>query len=183
MFEQFKAKAQAVSAEVYRASGTAEALKWVGTVLDREGVADAPGARAVWCEGPILAGADREALRRTFPGLSFEVTRERAEGSRVGVTEFDWALADTGTLAHDATDPRVRLASTLPETHVALVRTRDILPDFAALLGRVDPRRMRYVACVTGPSRTADIERVLTIGVHGPKKLVVVAVDDGGEVR
>ncbi len=47
----------------------------------------------------------------------------------------------------------------------------------AALLARIDPGRMRYVACVTGPSRTADIERVLTIGVHGPRKLVVVVVD------
>jgi L-lactate dehydrogenase complex protein LldG len=36
---------------------------------------------------------------------------------------------------------------------------------------------------VTGPSRTADIERVLTIGVHGPKKLVIVLVDDAPETR
>ena len=177
MFELFRSKAEAVSAVVHRASTAPAALELVLGVLEREQVRDEPGARAVWCEGPILGRLDRDALSGRVPGLSFEVTRGRAADSRVGVTEFDWALADTGTLAQDATDPRLRLASSLTETHVALVRTGAILPDLASLLARIDPRRMRYVACVTGPSRTADIERVLTIGVHGPKKLVVIAVD------
>jgi L-lactate dehydrogenase complex protein LldG len=138
----------------------------------------------VWCEGRILHGSlDRGALARRFAGLAFDVTKERAAESRVGVSEFDWALAATGTIAQDATDHRLRLASTLPETHVALVRTADLLPDLECLLSRIDPRRVKYLACVTGPSRTADIERVLTIGVHGPKKLVIVAVDGAAEAR
>jgi L-lactate dehydrogenase complex protein LldG len=183
VLDLFKAKAEAVSAEVLRVSSPAAAVDAVVGVLEREHVVDAPGGRAVWCEGPILQGLlDRDTLARRFPGLSFEVTRERAAGSRVGVSEFDWALAATGTIAQDATDPRLRLVSMLTETHVALVRTASLLPDMECLLARVDPRRVRYLACVTGPSRTADIERVLTIGVHGPRKLVVVLVD-GAEVR
>jgi L-lactate dehydrogenase complex protein LldG len=179
MFELFKAKAEAVSAVVFREAGPTAALARVLGVLEGEGVRDAPGARAVWREEGILGALlDRGALAARVPGLSFEVTKERAAESRVGVTEFDWALAETGTLVHDASDPGRRLASMLVETHVALVRTRSLLPDFECLLTRADPRRMRYLACVTGASRTADIERVLTIGVHGPKKLVVVAVDD-----
>lgn len=181
MFDLFRAKAESVSAEVHRVPGRVAALECVLGVLAREHVADEAGARAVWCEGSILSGLDRGELARRLPGLSFEVTRERASESRVGVTEFDWAIADTGTIAQDATDAKLRVASMLPDTHVALVRTESLLPDMAALLARVEPRRMQYLACVTGPSRTADIERVLTIGVHGPKKLIVVAVDP--EVR
>lgn len=182
MFELFRAKAEAVSAVVHREPSPAAALGRVLELLEREGVRDAPGARAVWSDGPILgAVVDREALAARIPGLSFEITRARAEESKVGVTEFDWALAETGSLVHDASDPGRRLASMLVDTHVALVRTRTLLPDFECLLARIDPRSMRYVACVTGASRTADIERVLTIGVHGPKKLVIVAVDDGQE--
>jgi len=179
MFDLFKSRAEGVSAEVHRCATAAEALDFVVERLGQEGVADEPARRAVWCEGPILRGlVDRAALAAQRPGLTFQVTRASAAASKVGVSEFDWALADTGTLAQDATDPARRLASSLPETHVALVRTGRILPDFAALLGQVSTDRMRYVACVTGPSRTADIERVLTIGVHGPKRLVIVAVDE-----
>jgi L-lactate dehydrogenase complex protein LldG len=177
MLDLFRTRATAVSAEVVQVPSPAEAVEAVASVLAREGVADVPGGRAVWVEGGILQGTlDQGALVRRFPGLSFAVTQARAADARVGVTEFDWALADTGTLAQDATDPRLRLASSLVETHVALFRRDTLLPDLGALLARVDPRRARYLACVTGPSRTADIERVLTIGVHGPRKLVVVAV-------
>jgi len=181
MFDLFRSKAEAVSAEVHRVSSRAAAVEQIVAILSREGVDDAPGARAVWCQGPILGGLDWQSVCDRVPGLSFDVTRERAADSRVGVSEFGWAIADTGTLAQDATDPRLRLASMLPEAHVALVRTDAILPDLAALLARIEPGRMRYLACVTGPSRTADIERVLTIGVHGPRKLVIVAID-GAEV-
>lgn len=175
MFDVFKAKAEAVSAEVFRRPTAAAALELVLAIVEREG-ADAAGARAVWREGAILGRPSREALARV-PGLSFDVSRENARQSRVGVTEFDWAIADTGTLVQDATDPGARLASTLVDTHVAVVRSSALVPDLATLLAQVDPRRMRYLAFVTGPSRTADIERVLTIGVHGPKRLVIVAVD------
>jgi L-lactate dehydrogenase complex protein LldG len=178
VFDLFKQKAEAVGAAVLRAASPAAALDVVAGLLEREQVADAPGARAVWCQGTLLQPVlDPRALARRFAGLSFEVTRSRAVESRVGVSEFDWALAATGTVAQDATDPRLRLVSMLTETHVALVRTASLLPDLECLLARIDPRRMRYLACVTGPSRTADIERVLTIGVHGPRKLAIVAVD------
>jgi L-lactate dehydrogenase complex protein LldG len=62
--------------------------------------------------------------------------------------------------------------------HIALVSTAALLPDLPALLTRVDPRKSAYLAFITGPSRTADIERVLTIGVHGPERLIIVLVDD-----
>jgi L-lactate dehydrogenase complex protein LldG len=177
MFEQFQARAQAVSAEVHRFAGPGPALDFVVQTLRAEGVAPEPGRRAVWCPGPILGPPEPERLARELPGLTFDVTRAAAAESKVGVSELDWAIADTGTLAQDATDPRRRLPSMLTETHLAVFRTASLVPDLAALLARVDPRRMRYLTCITGPSRTADIERVLTIGVHGPRRLVVVAVD------
>ena len=71
-------------------------------------------------------------------------------------------------------------ASALPLIHVAVLPTGAIHPDMAGGLQQVHPSRTGYISMITGPSRTADIERVLTIGVHGPARLVIVFVDEWG---
>jgi L-lactate dehydrogenase complex protein LldG len=91
---------------------------------------------------------------------------------------MDWALADTGSLVADQTAVEQRLASTLPTIHIAIIGTDRILADKSAVFTRINPAASRYIAFITGPSRTADIERVLTIGVHGPKRLIIVFVDE-----
>jgi L-lactate dehydrogenase complex protein LldG len=178
MFATFKARAEAVSAEVHRFAGREEAFEFIVGVMGRAGVSDAPGAGAVWADGPILAGADRLGLLRKVPGLSFDVTRERAAGAKVGVSQADWAIANTGTLAQAVDDVEQRLVATLTNVHIAVVPSGRIVPDLRQLLAELGPGKSSYVTFVTGPSRTADIERVLTIGVHGPERLVIVAVDD-----
>ena len=179
MFEQFKARAEGVSAEVYRFETRDIALDFIVGFLQREGVADEPQAHALWAECPFLAGIDRQPLLQVA-GLKFEVTRELADRARFGISQMQWALADTGTLVQDSSAIEQRLVSSLPTIHVALVPTSGLLPDMPDLLARIHPHDSGYIAMITGPSRTADIERVLTIGVHGPERLVIVFVDDLG---
>ena len=174
MFDTFRARAEAVSAEVHRVGGGEEALRFVEELLLREGVSDADGARAVWAAGPLVSSPKASGLATRVPGLTFDVSREAAAASRVGISEMEWGLADTGTVVQDATDPALRLVSTLPEIHVALLPAERILPRLADVLPKLDPARSAYISFVTGPSRTADIERVLTIGAHGPVRLVIV---------
>jgi L-lactate dehydrogenase complex protein LldG len=178
MYDTFRARAAAVSAEVHRFGDKAQALHFVLGLLRQEGVSAAPGAHALWASGPFLAGADHVALSRDVPGLRFDVTRELAATARVGVSEADYAVTNTGTLAFAAEGVEGRLVSMLPPLHVALVPTGRLVPDLPALFERLSPAQTSYLALVTGPSRTADIERVLTIGVHGPKRLVIAFVDD-----
>jgi len=96
---------------------------------------------------------------------------------------MDWGLANTGTLVQDSTRAEQRLVSTLPAIHIALIATERILADLPAVLTKVKPEQSGYIAMITGPSRTSDIERVLTIGVHGPVRLVIAAVDKLGRVN
>ncbi|MDD2736429.1 MAG: lactate utilization protein [Desulfuromonadaceae bacterium] len=179
MYQQFKIRAEGVSAEVYHFVTKEAALDHVINFLQADGLADTSGALAVWAECSFLDGIDRDALRK-IAGLKFEVTRELAAQARFGISQMEWALADTGSLAQNSTAIEQRLVSSLPSIHIALVPTNGILPDMPTLLSRVHPAECRYLAMITGPSRTADIERVLTIGVHGPDRLVIIFVDELG---
>lgn len=178
MYEQFKLRAEGVGAEIHRCRNRGEAVDFIRTFLQKEGTDEAPNGYAVWAPGPFLAGIDTPLLGGEIPGLTFDVSRQKAADARIGISEADWAVADTGSLVTDQAAVEQRLASTLPTIHVAIIGTDRILADKTAVFGKINPKTSRYIAFITGPSRTADIERVLTIGVHGPKRLVILFVDD-----
>jgi L-lactate dehydrogenase complex protein LldG len=174
LFDAFKTRAEAVSAEVHRVATRSEALDFIVNFLR------GANGSAVWVAGSLLDGVDRARLTEQIPGLTFDVTTQSAEAAKVGISQIEWAIANTGTLVTDAAPVERRLASALPQIHVAVVPTDAIHPDMGAALARIHPRQSGYISMITGPSRTADIERVLTIGVHGPSRLVIVFVDELG---
>jgi L-lactate dehydrogenase complex protein LldG len=178
VFESFKARAGAVGACVERVANKALALEFVVRQLRQEGVSEKLRSGAVWAGCAMVNPADQKKLEAAVPGLKFAVTRDLAANARVGISQVDWALAATGTLVQCAEEVDKRLVSTLPAVHIALVATSALLPDLGSVVARMDPRKAAYLSFITGPSRTADIERVLTIGVHGPERLIVVFVDD-----
>jgi L-lactate dehydrogenase complex protein LldG len=100
----------------------------------------------------------------------------RPEERDVGLTGVDLAIAETGTLALVSSSDHPRTASLLPPVHVAVVRADQIVPTLGAAFARLGPAipAASAINFVTGPSRTADIELQLTLGVHGPGELVVV---------
>ena len=177
IFDSFKLRAEAVSAEVHRFPQKSEALDFIVQYLQSAGVMDSPQFYAVWADCPFLSGVDRQRICEQVPGLTFDVTREQAAASKVGISQLDWAIANTGSLVQDAAPVDRRLVSTLPNIHIGIVQTSRIVPDLPAVFTRIHPEQTNYISFITGPSRTADIERVLTIGVHGPEKLIIVFVD------
>jgi L-lactate dehydrogenase complex protein LldF len=100
-----------------------------------------------------------------------------------GLTGALAGLAETGSLVLPAGPGRPGTASMLPEIHLAILRSEDILPNLESLLAGSDAGKLQAmldassVALVSGPSRTADIEMTLTIGVHGPRQVHVFCVD------
>ncbi|MFZ5905343.1 MAG: LUD domain-containing protein [Chloroflexota bacterium] len=115
---------------------------------------------------------DESALRQA--GITITAAPDPA--IRVGVTKALCGLADTGSVLIADGEGSPLQASLLPEVHIAVLRASQILP---ALENAIDMmKEARAAVFITGPSRTADIEMTLTIGVHGPKELIVLLVDD-----
>jgi len=179
MYEQFKARAEGVSAEVHRFDTGTKALEFIIAFLKGEGLRDAPQSHAVWADCPFLDGNVRQSLSEVA-GMKFDVSQKVAAEAKFGISQMQWALADTGTVVQDSSAIEQRLVSSLPAIHIALVPTSGILPDMPTLLSGIHPEDCAYIAMITGPSRTADIERVLTIGVHGPERLIIVFCDELG---
>jgi L-lactate dehydrogenase complex protein LldG len=116
-------------------------------------------------------------------GLTLLTTDLRSHMSQIhtGLTLADWAIAETATVVLDSSLEDVRIATTLSETHVAVVprsRIRSQATELAAELHAALDAPPGYLAFISGASRTADIERVLTIGVHGPQEFHLVIVEE-----
>ena len=72
---------------------------------------------------------------------------------------------------------RSRLATLLPPVHVALVYHHQLQPDIFTWTAGRDEAWPANVVLVSGPSKTADIEQTLTVGVHGPKRFIVLLIE------
>lgn len=106
---------------------------------------------------------------------STQYTRELLAAS-AGVTSAQYALAETGTLVLQSGDEQHRLISLLPPVHVCVLSPKAILTNLESLCA--DDGLAEAMPCVltlvTGPSRTADIEQTLTVGMHGPGELHIL---------
>jgi len=118
-----------------------------------------------------------------------ESLREKFIAATVGISGANMAIAETGTIVLVTNEGNADLTTTLPPVHIALFGIDKLvatLDDAVAVL-RMLPRSgtgqviTSYVNWITGPSRSADIEQSLTIGVHGPRELHCVILDNGRE--
>jgi L-lactate dehydrogenase complex protein LldG len=151
------------------------------------------GGQVTVCQREELAGSILELLRRKainriqawdaarlpsdlLPALQaagIQVDHDPDPTISAGLTGALAAVAETGTLVLPGGPGRPLTASLLPEIHIAVVPVEALRLGLREILILPEVRQTSASALVTGPSRTADIEMALTIGVHGPGELQV----------
>ena len=114
-----------------------------------------------------------------LPVLFTDAAFDKRELARcdVGITECDALIAQTGTVIVTSRSTGGRALSVLPPHHVVLARRAQLVADlpaaFKALAAKHGASYPSMISLITGPSRTGDIERILVLGAHGPKKLTI----------
>lgn len=170
--ERFIESARRVGAEVLQMGSLQEAVGYIkNTATGNALIPESPLVRRHHLRA-LLSEAGAEVFTGKF--------RNAGQLPGAGITFCNFCLADTGTVVLDSTDEEMRLATTLPERHFILVDPSKILRDN---LAAVEPMTAfhrgnapKFIAYISGPSRTADIERVLTIGCHGPREVHILLV-------
>lgn len=143
----------------------------VDTIVARHGVTS-----AVVTDEPVAAPV-ADALRRRSVRVISAADRAAAAAADLGLTSCRAAVAATGSVVVGSDVAGARWASLLPRVHLCVVRESDIVGATAEVLGRFDAGGLpAVVAFISGPSRTGDIEQILTRGVHGPVAVEVVVV-------
>lgn len=184
LIQKFKQQAEAVSSQVRFCSGLQQGLEYVLKVcLQKESSSDNFGPKVI--AAPDLAPAELQELKNLCSAHPISLLSKNlfTHLSRldIGLTRVEYAIAETGTLVLNSKSEDKRLASMISEIHINLVPESRIHASSQDLEPRLQNNFSSgpdYTSFITGASRTADIERVLTLGVHGPLELHILILQD-----
>ena len=186
LITRFTEEAKAVRAQVHRVSDELQLVERITEIC-----AGDKGHEIALSRAELLAEIN---LGSTLSARGFSICPEldaldhdsliaRLATCGAGVTAVDYAIAETGTIVLSSDEPNALLVSLLPPVHIALLRSSQIMSSLDEVISRLSKERInlagpsRSITLITGPSRTSDVELVLSIGVHGPKELHVIILD------
>ena len=162
-YERFSSELEALGGKVILCSSQQLAQK-VSDTLTNQGISQI----LAWDKEQLPANLLEELEQR---GIS--ICDQIDPTIKAGLTGAKAGIADSGSIFVQGGRGRPLTTSLLPEIHLAILNSEDIFPHLENLLAQIRLDDYSSAVIITGPSRTADIEMALTIGVHGPKEMIV----------
>ncbi len=179
LLEQFQHELELVSGEFHGIRNSAEAATIILEIMKENSYAKI----AVTGENVCLSVTEKlrekddsieciQALTLPYPDR-----KERLADVPVSLVKASYGIADIGCLVFPYEDTRTSLPHFLSDCVFAVVLKEDLVGNLFELFAVMSPEMAKDMVLVTGPSRTADIEKILILGAHGPRKLVVLMLD------
>ena len=177
LFPEFEKRASAASTEIFHVKTAIEAQEIITNLIKFTNA-----KKVVTVNSPLQeASGVNEHLKTMDIAVYTDPAdiAEHAESADIGISSVEFGIAETGSVCMDGYSFESRLVSMLPPLHIVFMNSSNIVlgvTEAFEIISKVYDNG--YVSFITGPSRTADIERVLTIGVHGPKRFILIAIDE-----
>jgi L-lactate dehydrogenase complex protein LldG len=178
LIEQFREELELVSGEFHRIDEPNEAVAILAEIMKQSGV------DCIAVTGEEICQKISEGLIEKHPSieriqaleLSYPERKNRLASIPVALVEASYAIADTGSLVFPYDDTKTSLPHFLSDCIVAIVSQKDLVANQFELFEKMPSEKAKNMVFVTGPSRTADIEKVLILGAHGPRRLIVIMI-------
>ncbi|MEG6585524.1 LutC/YkgG family protein [Dendrosporobacter sp. 1207_IL3150] len=173
----FEENAKNASTEIFKVKTAAEAKEIVTNLAKFTNAKKVVAVNSAMQEAANI-NEELKALGIAVYNDKFDIA-EHAESADIGISTVEFAIGESGSLCMDGFSYEARVVTMLPPIHIAFMNANNIVPGISEAFEVISKvYDDGYVSFITGPSRTADIERVLTIGVHGPSRLILIAVDE-----
>jgi L-lactate dehydrogenase complex protein LldG len=182
MVAQFTKKLTALRGEVYHVSNLQAAAERIAQMAKEAGLTLCGRQRTPLLDALFTESKELSFLESamTLVGRDDTLPHESIERMQCAFTAADALVARTGSVVLRATTAGGRRLSVLPPMHCVVALRDQLVPSLSTWLSMSHIEKdWSYGTIITGPSRTADIERILVLGAHGPKRLVVIIVDPG----
>ncbi|MFN2266280.1 MAG: LUD domain-containing protein [Anaerolineales bacterium] len=168
VIERFAEELRALGGEFYLCT-SAELSERVFEQLQDFGV----NSILSWDEAYLPSG-----LTRSLQSKGIQISQDFDPEIKIGLTGSEAGIANTGTLVLSLDQGKPQFVSLIPEIHFAIIRAADIKENLYQVIDASELKEASMSSLISGPSRTADIEMTLTIGVHGPKQVHVFCLSD-----
>jgi L-lactate dehydrogenase complex protein LldG len=171
--KQFQSELEKISGEFKPVPSLDAAAREIARTVKETGV------QALAIDGGRTAGKIAQKLKNKIKivdasKIEFPARRDQIEPVKVALVEASYAVADVASLAIPFSDTKSLLPHLLAEIVFVIVRPGQMIANQFELFKKVPKEKLKNMVMITGPSRTADIEKIIILGAHGPQRLIVL---------
>ena len=174
---QFKTELEKIAGEYYSFSSIENAIEYIGKVLGELNISEISidSTRLV---NDIKAELLKKGIKVTeVTGLNPDERKKTIAELNAAVVSPSFAVADIGSLVFLMDETVTSYPHYLCDNTIAIIKKDKIAANQFELFEKLNTENSKNMFFVTGPSRTADIEKVLVLGAHGPRRLIVITID------
>lgn len=176
LWAQFKAEIEKIAGEYYPFDKEEEAVEFIHKVLNELNINlvsshELPGLRNIKEKLAEKGIKISEALE-----LNADARKKGTAQINAAIVEPSFAVADIGSLVFVMDDAGTSYPYFLCDNTIAVIKKESIVANQFELFDKIEVEKSKNMFFVTGPSRTADIEKVLVLGAHGPRRLIVITI-------